>query len=247
MRKERIRVLVVDDEPLARTRIRKLLDPEEYSVDEAEDGVLAIEKIRTFCPQIVFLDIQMPEFSGFDIIESLSTINFSIIFQSAYDAYAIRAFEVSACDYLLKPFTDERFYKALQRGRELIGLVSGNVSRLVNHLYENGRHLRTVTYKAGPTVQVVDVNQVVYFFSADHTTSLVLDQTSYAIDQSLSFLETLLDPKFFLRIHRKTIVNVKKIRSFSREAPYSVTLLDGTKLKVSRERAKAVAALFKVV
>lgn len=246
MNGEPIRVLVVDDEPLARKRIVDLLDPLRYIALEAEDGVLALEKIRSFAPHIVFLDIQMPELSGFDVIGSLDSVEFSIIFQTAYDAYAIQAFEISACDYLLKPFTDERFYKALARGCEALGITTGNVGRLLNHLHAQGRHLSTITYKAGQTVQVVDVNRVIYFFSIDHTTNLVLEQRSYAIDHSLTLLEAHLDPKVFLRIHRNAIVNIKHIRSFSRGPPFSITLHDGRVLKVSRDRAKALGALFKI-
>lgn len=235
------KVLIVDDEQLARRRIKTLLEnqTEKFEIREAEDGLTAYEMIKAQEPDIVFLDIQMPEFDGFDLIHSLENINFSIIFQTAYNEYAVKAFEVSACDYLLKPFSDERFEQSLNK----IALKSNSpqIDRLTKHIKENrSKYMEQFSLKLGSMTKIVPVKDINYFFSKDHGTFVHFDQVNYSIDYSLNFLEERLSPDEFIRIHRNAIVNLSRIKQFTKGIGASVELSCGTVLKVSRERLKAL-------
>ena len=239
------KILIVDDEPLARRRIKDLLANETFAIEEAEDGVVAIEKIKEEKPDIVFLDIQMPEVSGFDVINAFDTIDFPIIFQTAFDDFAVQAFEVSACDYLLKPFSDERFQVALNKA---LGQIkqgkNSNYQPLFDHLKENKRFLNNITVKVGAQTKIVEIQLIDFFFSEDHTTSIYLKSgQNYVVDHSLNFLEEKLDPSRYVRIHRNAIVDINEIVSFSKGTQMNVTLKNGRTLKVARDRRKGLRQL----
>lgn len=243
-------VLIVDDEPLARTRIRSLLekapDKESFLIGEAVDGVMALEMMHQDPPDIVFLDIQMPEFTGFDVLTHLEKPPKAIIFQTAYDEYAVRAFEFAACDYLLKPFSNERFYQALERGLEHSVARVQAIQNLVSHLQKNHAHYMVqVAVRVGHSTRIFQVDEVEYFFSQDHCTTVHLGHTSYALDYSLNFLESHLNPLEFIRVHRNAIVRLSSIQQFNHTSPMTIVLHSGAKLKVSRERRKQLLSILK--
>lgn len=237
------KILIVDDESPARKRIIDLLKKFEgnLQIEEAKDGIMAIEKIKSWNPNIVFLDIQMPGLTGFDILDEIEDVNFSVVFQTAYDEFAMKAFEVSACDYLLKPYSDERFYKALNKA--ISNQPGKELDSLFNHLRENDRYMENLSFKVGNHMRIIEVASIRYFFSKEHVTSLYIEDTNYAIDHSLSFLEEKLNPAMFIRIHRNAIVNLNNIKGYTKGTSMVVTMDDGEELKVSRDRRKVVLEL----
>jgi two-component system LytT family response regulator len=231
------RVLIVDDEHLARQRIKHLIEKrdEVFDIQIAEDGISALEIIKTFDPQLVFLDIQMPELDGFDVINAIENPNFTVIFQTAFDEYAVKAFEVNACDYLLKPFSNDRFNQALSKALEAKQDDTGEATSAL-------RDMRQIKVNVGQTSRIFDVDEINYFFSSDHATSIHMDEVNYSVEYSLNFLEERLNPEQFVRIHRNAIVNLSKIAFYTRGPQSEVGLHCGAKLKVSRERKRRLVA-----
>lgn len=239
---QKIKVLVVDDEPLARIRMRQLLQKagDAYVVDEAEDGVQALALIKTFEPDIVYLDVQMPEFSGFDVLAHFDNPGFAVVFQTAYDEYAIKAFEVAAVDYLLKPYSESRFQASLNRALQARPQQGQQLKELERHLRESHAHyMDHIAVKVGSYTKIVPVEDINYFLSQDHITSLYYDKGDYAVDLSLSLLSERLDEQRFLRVHRNAIVNLSKVTQYTKGW---VHLKCGAQLKVSRERMKSLVA-----
>jgi two-component system, LytTR family, response regulator len=248
----RIRTLIVDDEPLARDGIRMLLaaDPEVEVVGECGDGREAAAAICRLRPDLVFLDVQMPEQSGFDVLASVPPGELpAVIFVTAFDRYALRAFEVHALDYLLKPFDDERFADALGRAKRHLRLahVSSLSERLLS-LLENVRpsterepdFITRLSIRDAGRVVFLDVAEVEWIEAADYYVQLHVGSRSYLHRESMQRLEEKLDPDHFLRIHRSAIVNrrcVRELRHKGREL--LCVLASGVALKVARsQRAK---------
>ena len=231
-----LRVLIVDDETLACLRLRTLLESrdEDFQIEEAGDGISALEKIEQFKPGLVFLDIQMPELDGFDVLNAVPSPDFAVIFQTAFDEYAVRAFEVNACDYLLKPWSDARFHQAVDRVLTGPESLAGKAPL---------REMMQITVNAGQTSRIFSVEEVNYFFSQDHVTTMHLDGVDYSVDYSLSHLEERLDPARFLRIHRNAIINLEKLTMYTRGPRAEVGLACGTRLRVSRERRRQLVAM----
>jgi DNA-binding LytR/AlgR family response regulator len=233
------RILIVDDEALSRQRIRTFLEKENastptYEIKEAQDGVEAINIAKEFKPHIILLDIEMPELSGFDVLRHLgSRENCQIIFQTAYDQFALKAFEVNACDYILKPFSDERLRESLQRAAKPL-------DSLEKYLSEKKSYLNKFVVKAGAKNRIITEDQVLCFTSEEHVTRIVLADIDYAYDYSLSHLEERLDPAKFLRIHRNSLIKLSAITQFTDGAEVIVTLTNGLKLKASREGGRAL-------
>lgn len=230
----KIRALVVDDEPLARSNVAILLrdDPEVGVVDECEGGAKAVDVIRSKKPELVFLDVQMPECDGFDVLELLgSDTPPAIIFVTAYDQYALRAFEAGALDYLLKPFDNARFDRAMARAKERIW--TGN--RLPKKIE------RFVLKNAGQ-VLFLKVSEIDWIEAADYYACLHVGTKSHLLRRSLAELELELDPQEFCRIHRSTIVNLERVRGIEVEAggDPEVLLQNGTRLRMSRRYRKQV-------
>jgi two-component system, LytTR family, response regulator len=249
-----IRTLVVDDEPLAREGLRLLLasDPDVEVVGEATSGRDALGAVRRLRPDLVFLDVQMPEMNGFDVLAALQAAGETnlpaVIFVTAYDRYALRAFEVHALDYLLKPFDDERFADALERAKRHLRLthVSSLSERLLS-LLETYRgpdgtreYMTRLSIKDAGRVLFLDVAEVDWIEAADYYVQLHVGGKSYLHRESMQRLEERLDPGRFLRIHRSAIVNrqrVKELRHKGREL--HCVLASGVSLKVARsQRAK---------
>jgi two-component system, LytTR family, response regulator len=240
----RIRALVVDDEPLAREMIREMLasDSEVEVVGECANGREAIEAIKASSPDIVFLDIQMPELGGFEVLESLGpNATPYVIFVTAYDQYAVRAFEVHALDYLLKPFDRERFEAAWQRAKDQIKLDRTNrrdqdIIALLEELKAGPRYLERLVIKNGGRVFFLHV-QDVYCIEAEGNYVRVYDnQKGYLLRETISSLEEQLDPKQFLRIHRSAIVRIDRIKEMQPwfHGEYRIIMENGKQLALSR-------------
>jgi two-component system LytT family response regulator len=239
-----IRTLIVDDEPLARQRIRDLLerDPDVLVVAECADGDEAIAAIREQAPDVVFLDVQMPEKGGFDVVEAFDADRLpAIVFVTAFDQYALRAFEVCAIDYLLKPFDEDRFARTLARAKaQARGARSDDVERrvlaLVEELRARTRHLDRLMIKSGGHLFFLKTEEVDWIEAEGNYVRLHAGEASHLLRETVAALEAQLDPARFLRIHRSTIVNLDRVREIHPlfHGEYRVVLKDGTKLTLSR-------------
>lgn len=228
----RIRALVVDDEPLARSNVKALLlrHPEIDLLGECASGAEAIEAIRRSRPDLIFLDVQMPECDGFDVIEMLGgDVPPGLIFVTAYDAYALRAFEVGALDYLLKPFDDARFERMLERAIERI--VQGR---------SEPRKAKSLALKTAGLVSFVKMSDIDWIEAADYYVILHLGAKTHLLRRSMAELEQELSEATFCRIHRSTIVRLNRISrlELNETGEYDVLLGDGTRLRLSRRYRK---------
>ena len=240
----RIRVLVVDDEPLAREMIREMLgdDSDVEVVAECANGREAVEAIKSLKPDLVFLDIQMPELGGFEVLDSFDAQSTPyIIFVTAYDQYAVRAFEVHAFDYLLKPFDRERFDVAWQRVKEQIKVdQSGDRERhilaLLEELKSGPRHLERLVIKNGGRVFFLNVQDVYCIESEGNYVRVYDNQKGYLLRETISNLEEQLDPKQFRRIHRSAIVKIDRIKEMQPwfHGEYRIIMENGKELTLSR-------------
>jgi two-component system LytT family response regulator len=269
-----IRTLIVDDEPLARHRLRSLLEGRDgyRIVGECGTAQGAIESLKGLEPDLLFLDVQMPEIGGFEILGAVDPERLPVvIFVTAYDEYAVRAFEVHALDYLLKPFADERFEEALERAEMILDAVNGNGSRarlraLLDQPSDpesvddgteaaassepNGgrqredRYLERLVVKTGDRIFFQKVEEIDWFEAADYYVKLHVGAQSHLIRESLKRLETQLDPQRFSRIHRSAIVNLDRVKELQPwfHGAYLVLLEDGTELRLSRARRKTLEA-----
>lgn len=262
---ERIRALIVDDEVNARQGIRTLLarDAEMEVVGECGDGCAAIESIERLAPDLILLDVQMPHKNGFEVLEAIDLERPPIlIFITAWDSYALKAFEVSALDYLLKPFSDERFYQALERAksqhrerraqefsRQLLALLEHHRReeqvKDVATLPPGAEPLRRFFIKQGGEINFVPAEEVDWLEAVGYYTKIHAGRKSYLLRGNLGSLEARLDPREFARIHRSTVVNLNRVRRlkdwFNGEC--LVELLDGTELKVSRRHRRRLETL----
>ncbi|HEV2443144.1 MAG TPA: response regulator [Steroidobacteraceae bacterium] len=228
-----IRALVVDDESLARRNVTVLLrrDPGIGAIAECSCGLDAIEEIRRTRPDLVFLDVQMPECDGFDVLELLGgELPPAIIFVTAYDEYALRAFETGALDYLLKPFDDARFGRALSRAKE----------KLSHYRAPKPRALERLVVRSQGQVQFVKVADIDWIEAAGYYACLHVDGDTHVLRRSLSELEQDLGDERFIRIHRSSIVNLDRIRGLELQegGEYEVVLRSKARLRLSRRYRK---------
>jgi two-component system LytT family response regulator len=231
-----IRALIVDDEPLARSNLKMLLqhDPDVESVQECASGAEAVQEIRSARPNLVFLDVQMPECGGFDVLGQLQGERQPVIvFVTAYDAHALRAFDAGALDYLLKPFDDARFQLAMQRAKQKITLQENIAQQEPQRLAL--RSVGQVSY-----VQILDIDWV----EAEDYVRVHAGGKSHLLRRSIAALQRQLDPRTFCRIHRSTIVNLRRVRGLelSGHGEYRVLLDGGERLRVSRKFRKELKA-----
>jgi two-component system LytT family response regulator len=240
----KVRTLIVDDEPLAREGVRSLLEsePDIEIIGECGDGrsaVLAIEKQR---PDLVFLDVQMPELDGFGVLETLELESLPVvIFVTAYDQYALKAFEVHALDYLLKPFDRERFNKALSRAKEQIflrktGRHDQQLLALLQDLKNEKKFLERLVIKNAGRIFFVKADEISWIEASGNYARLHVGAESHLLRETMNELETKLNPEKFLRIHRSHIVNMEHIKELQPwfQGEYVVILRDGTRLTLSR-------------
>src|SRR5271168_1566403 len=207
----KIRALVVDDEPLARSNLTVLLrqDPAVETVGECGSGAEAVAEIRKSKPDLVFLDVQMPECDGFDVLEMLGRdLPPAVVFVTAYDHYALRAFEAGALDYVLKPFDNARFERALDRAKEKIRLGRANAAE--NR--ELSRPVERIAVKSAGQVVFLRPSQIDWIEAADYYACLHVGPKSHLLRRSMAELEQELDRAVFCRVHRSTIVNLNRVR-----------------------------------
>lgn len=228
MDKEKIRAVVVDDEPLARSNLKVLLgrDPDVELVSECGSGAEALKEIRKKRPELVFLDVQMPEVDGFDVLEQLGAdMPPALVFVTAYDQYALQAFEAGALDYLLKPFDNARFERALRRAKERIGAGKARVARV-----------ERVAIKNAGEVLFLKIAEIDWIEAADYYVSLHVGTRMHLLRRSMADLEKELDAEMFCRIHRSAIVNLERVRRLEsgEEGGTEVVLNTGARLRLSR-------------
>jgi two-component system LytT family response regulator len=251
-----VRVLVVDDEPLARERVLDLLahEPGVEIIGTAENGVAAIEAIRTRHPDLVFLDVQMPGKTGLDVVREVGPDAMpATIFVTAFDQYALRAFELAALDYLVKPFDDERFEQAFNRARKLIELrdlgkmreqllavlqQGGGGDRAEQGTPGDSGYLERIAVEMRGKVRVVPVDQIDYITASGPYAELHTGDRTHLIRETMQTLEERLDPRQFIRIHRSAIVKLALVETLLKGAggDYEVQLKGGRRLPVSRSR-----------
>jgi two-component system LytT family response regulator len=239
-----IRALIVDDEPLARERLRSLVAGEAdiEVIAECSDGAEAARAIERLSPDLVFLDIQMPELDGFAVLEAIEPeLVPVIIFVTAYDEYAIRAFDVHALDYLLKPFDRARFHRALSRARaELMGGEKAEgrqrLAALLAELPAQGRYLKRIVVKSGGRVVFLSAEEIDWIEAAGNYVKLHVGEKSHLLRETMKRLEEKLEPQLFVRIHRSHIVNVDRVRELEPwfNGEFVVVLKSGAKLTSGR-------------
>jgi two-component system LytT family response regulator len=246
-----MRTLIVDDEPPARERLKRLLADIEgvELIGEAKSGVQAVEMIERQKPDLVLLDIQMPGLDGFGVIEALEDSP-PVIFVTAYDEYAIRAFEVNALDYLLKPFSRERLEKAVRRAQEALAEERGFAKRfapLLESLAAQGRRLTRLAVRDRDRVRVLDVNEVDWIGIEGEQVFVHVGDQAYPISRTLAELEARLDPTTFFRAHRSAIVNLDRVKEVIPwfKGSHKLRLTTGAEVNLSRAQARVLRKILR--
>jgi two-component system LytT family response regulator len=239
-----IRVLVADDEPLVRRGLKTFIaaDPRLTLVGEARNGPEAVDLIRAERPELAFLDVQMPELDGFGVLDALEGEPLpAVVFVTAYDEYAIRAFEVHAVDYLLKPFDEERFRIALGRARSRLGerrqqALDERLEAVLTELRAREQYADRLLVKSEGRVTVVQVDEVDWIEAADNYVRVHTSRGRYLVREPIKALERKLNPRHFARVHRSAIVNLTRVRELQPMfgGEYVIMLSTGTKLTLSR-------------
>jgi two-component system LytT family response regulator len=250
---QRIRAIVVDDEELGRDRLQSLLSeqPEVEIVGVCADGASAVETIDREQPDLVFLDVQMPGMDGFEVIENLDPSRLpAVVFVTAHDGHAIRAFEIHALDFLLKPFDQTRFEKALERARTQLAAKQGQVidSRLVSlleELREERKYPERLIVKSSGRVFFVRAEEIDWVEASGNYVKVHTKADAHLLRESMKNMEAKLDPKTFVRIHRSAIVNIDRIKELEPwfHGEYIVIMRDGTRLTASRVFSDRLSAL----
>jgi two-component system, LytTR family, response regulator len=250
----RLTVLIVDDEPLAREGLRMLLadDPEIAAVQEAKNGREAVQCVREGRPDLVFLDVQMPEMDGFSVVGEIGPGQMpAVVFVTAHDQYAIRAFEINAIDYLLKPVTGERFVQSLARAKARLRTREPQDSRQILSLLETiaspRRYLKRMAVQSAGKTFFIGVEDVDWIRAAENYVELHVAQARHLILVAMNTLEKSLDPETFVRIHRSLIVNLHRVKEIqpASHGEYVLLLHSGVRLQSGRtyhERVKALIA-----
>jgi two-component system LytT family response regulator len=247
-----LRVLIVDDEPLARQRIEDLLAHEEgiEIAGTADNGEAAIERIRALHPDLVFLDVQMPGMTGLDVVRSVGVDAMPpTIFVTAYDQHALKAFELAALDYLVKPFDDDRFEQALARGRAHVELREARALRERLRAMLDGepsedraRYVQRIPVESRGKVQYSPVDQIDYIAASGPYAEIVVGTRRHLVRETMQSLEEALDPGRFMRVHRSAIVPLDRVETLFRGAggDYELQLKNGARVRVSRAKREEV-------
>jgi two-component system LytT family response regulator len=248
-----IRTLIVDDEPVARTGVRRLLaaDSEIEVVGEAGNGGEALRLIEALRPDLIYLDVQMPELDGFEVIAQIDPGAMpTVVFVTAHDSFALRAFEVEALDYLLKPFDDERFRRVLARAKEQVrstheGALGARLHSLLAQ-YESRRPggVSRIRVKHAGGVFFQRVDEIDWIEAADYFAKLHVDGQVHLVSETLSSLEDRLDPGLFMRVHRSAIVNLARVRELRLDYQnrHVIVLTTGQHVPLSRSRREQFEA-----
>lgn len=250
-----LRTIIADDEPLARERVRSLLadEPGVKVVAECSDGAQTLKAAREHRPDLLFLDVQMPRLNGFEVLEALEPDHApAVIFTTAHDEHAIRAFEVSALDYLLKPFSEERFRRAVQRGRDQLakGIAQkplAQVSALINHLHTTSPGAR-ILVRSPERILFLKPDEIDHVEAAGNYVVLHAGKERHIVRETTSAMEHRLVPAGFMRISRSIIVNLSRVREVQPLGPgqYSVLLKNGTRLDMTCSLAELQARLSQI-
>jgi len=249
-----IKALIVDDEPLARERIKRFLADERdiELIGECADGQEAVSAIQTLAPDLVFLDIQIPEIDGFGVLEAVGVEQMpAVIFVTAYDRYALQAFDVNALDYLLKPYNRERFHKAVERARAQLsngakGELSERLLSLLENLQPEQKHLERLMIKSSGRVFFLRTTEIDWIEAEGNYLRLHVGKESHLLRETMNRLAAKLDQDKFLRIHRSTLVNIERIKELQPlfSGDYVVILRDGKQLTLSRSYRDKLLELF---
>jgi two-component system, LytTR family, response regulator len=241
---KRIRAIIVDDEPPARNKIRELLkaNPDVEIVDECSNGREAVQSIASKAPDLVFLDIQMPELDGFGVIEAIGPEHLpAVVFVTAYDQYAVQAFEVHAIDYLLKPFDRQRFQTALNRVTDYLQSnqrdeLNQQLNSLLRQLKGPRKQTERFVVKSGGRVFFLKNDEIDWIEAAGNYVRLHVGTETHLLRETMSAIQKKLDASRFIRIHRSTFVNIEKIKELQPwfHGEYVVIMRDGTQLTMSR-------------
>lgn len=250
----KIKVIIIDDEPLAREIIRELLKSEKdiEITAECKNGEEAVERINKHSPHLIFLDIQMPKLNGFEVLAQLHKLP-SIVFVTAFDKYAIKAFEVNAIDYLLKPFDKERFLSALNRAKQTIDSpqslnIENKLESLIKNFEENRKEfIERFVIKSGGRIYFVNTEDIDWFEADGNYIKLHAGNKTELIRETLKNLESKLNPKQFIRVHRSSIVNINSIKEltswFGNE--YKIKLKSGQEITTGKKYKSNINDLIK--
>jgi two-component system LytT family response regulator len=235
------RVLVVDDEPLGRRAVTRQLASllPTAEVREARDGFEALELVAGFAPSLVFLDVEMPELSGFDVLHQLPRPRPKVVFVTAYQEFALRAFEENACDYLVKPFTAQRFAAAVVRASAELD-AQARLLALERALASGGAHMTRIVTRVGARTDLVPIDTVSCLVSRGHYTYVYADGREHISELSLIHFEERIDPVTFIRVHRSALVNHTMSARIDDGSPAAVVLRDGQRVPLSRRNRGAV-------
>lgn len=238
-----LRVLVVDDEPIARRRLRKMIERMDgaHCVGEASDGVEALARIEELELDVLLLDIQMPGLDGIRLAKD-HAIEAAVIFTTAYDRYAVEAFEAAAVDYLLKPIEAPRLVRALQRVRERAGTAPAldKVREILGEIVDRRASPR-VSARSGETVRIFDARKLTRFHSSDKYTAFTFEDEEFLSEESLNALEARLGACGFVRVHRSELVNVEEVVALHHESGFwELELTDGQRAQVSRRMSAEI-------
>ena len=250
-----IGVLVVDDEPIARHAIVRLLrdDPDIEVLGECGDGVSAVAAIRSQSPDLVFLDIQMPAINGMDVVATIGAARMpATVFVTAFEQYAVRAFEANAVDYLVKPFSRERFAETLQRAKARLSAgegtgpqASARILQALDALRQRDDYLQRIPVRTDEHVVLVDVDDIVWIRASRNTVQIHLADRMHELRETMTSLAGRLDPRHFARVHRSAIINVRRVKAIHPwfNGHHIVTMDTGQQLRMSRYQHEAFLRL----
>ncbi len=239
------KILIVDDEAGAREKIKRLLSSvkEALQIEEACNGIEAIEKINNLTPDLIFLDIQMPGLNGFDVLCHFPDRDFNVVFQTAYGEFAVKAFEENAIDYLLKPIDRKRFEKFWDR---FVSNRKPNSTQVIRDLHQSGIDLQKISVKVGQSIRVIHIDSIFFFKSVDRFVRLYLEDKDYSCDLTLEQLEDKLGSNF-IRVHRACLVNINHVHSvIVTTTSTKIRMTNGEEVDVSRSNRKMVKELFDI-
>jgi len=249
-----ITVLVVDDEPLARSAIVRLLrdDPEIEILGECGDGVSAVQAIRNQSPDLVFLDIQMPGIQGMDVVATIGAARMpATVFVTAFEHYAVKAFEANAVDYLVKPFSRQRFTETLQRAKARLSALAvhaaggSGIQQVLDALRQRDNYLKRIPVRTDEHVVFVDVDDIVWIKADGNLVQIHASDRQYELRETMAGLAERLNPNQFARIHRSAIINVRRVQAIHPwfNGHHVVTMDTGQKLRMSRYQHEAFLRL----
>lgn len=238
----KIGTLVVDDEPIARRAIVRLLrdDPDIELLGECGDGASAVEAIRHQSPTLVFLDIQMPAMSGMEVAATIGAERMpATVFVTAFEQYAVRAFEANAVDYLVKPFSRERFAATLRRVKTRLSAGQGSSAQILQALQalrQRDEHMQRIPVRIDEHIGFIDVDDIVWIKASGNTVQIHLADRVHEMRETMSALAARLDPRHFARVHRSAIINVRRVQAIHPwfNGYHVVTMDTGQKLRMSR-------------